>query len=437
MRWCNWTNATAEQRHAALERPGRKQTAELQATVSSLVDDVRQRGDAALLELTARLDGVELEALEVTDSEWQRAAQGVSAQARAAIRRAREQLERFHAAQKHRPIDMEVSPGVRCQRVARPIARIGLYAPGGTAPLPSTVLMLGVPAAIAANPVRVLCTPPDTSGGVEPHILAAAHEVGIQRVFKLGGAQAIAAMAYGTKTVPKVDKIYGPGNAWVTEAKAQCARDPQGAALDLPAGPSEVLVVADASARAEFVAADLLSQAEHGRDSQVVLVTTDDTLAKATREAIDAQLQTLPRRHIAAAALEQGAVVRVASVAEGMEVANAYAPEHLILHLQQASQWVEHVQHAGSVFVGPWSPEAIGDYASGTNHVLPTYGFARTLSGLSVDDFVRHMTVQELTPGGLEELGPSVETLAHLEGLDAHRQAVSVRRRALHGESQQ
>jgi histidinol dehydrogenase len=316
-----------------------------------------------------------------------------------------------------------------------PIGAVGLYVPAGTAPLPSTAIMLAVPARLAGCPLRVLCTPPRPDGTADPAVLVAARLCGVSRVFKLGGAQAVAAMAYGTASVPKVDKIFGPGNAWVTAAKQIVAADAGGAALDMPAGPSEVLVIADESARAEFVAADLLAQAEHSEDAQVVLVSTSRALAEACVEEVTQQLAALPRRAIAARALEGSRALLVPDLATALELSNRYAPEHLILQVRAPREWLGRVRNAGSVFLGPWTPETMGDYCSGTNHVLPTYGHARAYSGLGLADFVKRITVQEVSPAGLADLGRTARTLAHLESLDAHANAVSVRLAAIERES--
>jgi histidinol dehydrogenase len=309
----------------------------------------------------------------------------------------------------------------------RAIESVGLYVPAGSAPLPSTALMLGVPARIAGCKTRILCSPVQASGRVDSAVLYASRVAGVQRVFKLGGAQAVAAMAYGTKSVPKVDKIFGPGNTWVTEAKAQVDRDPAGAARDYPAGPSEVLVIADETANPAFVAADLLSQAEHGADSQVLLVTTSAKLGRAVIAAIAQQKTRLTRGNLVDAALEHSSVVVVDSLETAFAISNEYAPEHLILQIEKPRTWLDKVSAAGSVFLGPWTPESVGDYCSGTNHVLPTYGYARRYSSLGVADFLRSMTVQQLSFEGLQAIGPIATTLAALEGLDAHAWAVNER----------
>jgi histidinol dehydrogenase len=326
-------------------------------------------------------------------------------------------------------------PGVRCERVIRPISAVGLYVPAGSAPLPSAVIMLAVPARIAGCPWRVLCTPPSRDGRANPAVLVAARLCGIESVYKVGGAQAIAAMAYGTGTVPKVDKIFGPGNAWVTAAKQVVAADPAGAACDMPAGPSEVLVIADDSARAEFVAADLLAQAEHDTQAQAILLTPSRALAEAVAAEIVSQTRTLSRRTILEQSLASSRCIVVRDLESALEVANDYAAEHLILEVREPRRWLEKVVSAGSIFLGAWSPEPMGDYCSGTNHVLPTYGYARAYSGLAVLDFVKRITVQELSPEGLRSLGPVAVTLARLEGLDAHAGAVTRRLTALASES--
>jgi histidinol dehydrogenase len=321
-------------------------------------------------------------------------------------------------------------PGVVCERYSQPLEAVGLYVPAGTAPLPSAAIMLAVPATIAACDVRILCTPPRPDGTADPAVLVAAQRAGVSEIYKVGGAQAIAAMAYGTESVPKVCKVFGPGNAWVTAAKSIVSMDPGGAAIDLPAGPSEVLVIADEQASAEFVAADLLSQAEHGTDSQVVMLTTSATLAAQVVTELDEQLDKLSRKTIAAEALACSRIILVDSIADAIAVSNRYAPEHLILQVETPRNLLPRLRNAGSIFLGPWTPESVGDYCSGTNHVLPTYGFARNFSGLSVDQFTRQTTAQELSRAGLENLGAAVVSLAGLEGLDAHAAAVTRRLKA-------
>jgi histidinol dehydrogenase len=427
MKITDWSAIDEARRGQLLSRPALSRSDELSSGVAAIVAEVRQLGDAALRRLTAKFDGVVLDALEVDASAFEAAANTLTAEQKSAIAAAAANIETFHAAQRPAAIDLETRPGVRCQRVVRPLRSVGLYVPAGTAPLPSTALMLGVPAKLAGCPVRILCCPPAENGRVDPAVLYAARQAGIERVFSIGGAQAIAAMAYGTESVPKVDKIFGPGNAWVTEAKTQVDLDPAGAAKDYPAGPSEVLVVADATADAEFVAADLLSQAEHGVDSQSILVTTNRELAEAVIAAITRQKASLSRRDVVEQSLAHGAIIIAGDVAEAIVIANRYAPEHLILQIGDARRWLDAVDSAGSVFLGPWTPESVGDYCSGTNHVLPTYGYARSYSSLGLADFLRSMTVQELTPEGLQTIGPVATTLAQTEGLDAHARAVSMR----------
>ena len=408
-------------------------TATLQDRVREIVSDVRARGDAALLEFTRRFDGVALATIEVGTAEFAAAETALNAEQRQAIDRAIDNVRRFHEPQLGAPLRVETAPGVVCERQFRPIDAVGLYVPAGVAPLPSAAIMLAVPARIAGCPTRIICTPPRRDGTADPAVLTIANLCGVRRVFKLGGAQAIAAMAYGTQTVPKVDKVFGPGNAWVTAAKLQVANDPEGAALDLPAGPSEVLVIADETARAEFVAADLLAQAEHSTDAQALLVTTSGALAAAAAKQIETQMQRLTRVDTLRKSIEHARLIVVDTLDTAIELSNTYAPEHLILQVERARDWLPKVRNAGSVFLGAWTPETMGDYCSGTNHVLPTYGFARAYSGLSLHDFVKRMTVQELTSDGLRELGPTAITLAALEGLDAHANAVRIRLAHLDG----
>jgi histidinol dehydrogenase len=422
-----WATLSSERQAALLARPALKNDAALAARVAEIIARVRSEGDAALRALTAQYDRVTLESLEVSAAEFDEAVGLLTEPQRAAIRSAAANIDTFHKPQLPQPFAVDTVVGVRCERVVRAIENVGLYVPAGSAPLPSTALMLGVPARLAGCATRIMCSPVQANGRVDAAVLYAARVAGVQRVFKLGGAQAIVAMAYGTESVPKVDKIFGPGNTWVTEAKAQVDRDPAGAARDYPAGPSEVLVIADASANAAFVASDLLSQAEHGADSQVLLVTTSADLAKAVAAAIEAQKARLPRRALVEGALAHSSMIVVADLATAFEISNRYAPEHLILQIERPRDWLPRVQAAGSVFLGPWTPESVGDYCSGTNHVLPTYGFARRYSSLGVADFVRSMTVQELSFEGLRSIGPVATTLAELEGLDAHAWAVRER----------
>ncbi len=422
-----WSTIDAAAQEALLERPALAADGETTAAVTSIISDVREGGDAALLSLAEKFDRVSLQSLRVSDAEIADATQQIGTEAVAAIDLAIANVRRFHEAQLPQPIVVETMPGVRCERLSHPIDSVGLYVPAGTAPLPSAAVMLAVPAALAGCPLRIMCTPPRNDGGADPAVLVAAARAGVTDIFKVGGAQAIAAMAYGTESVPAVRKIFGPGNAWVTSAKTLVSADPAGAAIDMPAGPSEVLVIADGDASAEFVAADLLSQAEHGVDSQVVLLTTSSELADAVRAQIDAQLATLSRADIAREALRHSRLIVVDSLDSAVAISNRYAPEHLILQTRDPRGLLGELRNAGSIFVGAWAPESVGDYCSGTNHVLPTYGHASTFSGLGVDQFMRQMTVQELTREGLAGLGDAVIELANLEGLDAH--AAAVRRR--------
>ena len=391
------------------------------------MDDVRNNGDAALRKLTRELDDAEIAEFRVSDVDFDDAEQRLSTAQLEAIGLAIDNVRAFHAPQLTAPIVVETMPGVRCERISQPIDAVGLYVPAGTAPLPSAAIMLAVPAVIAGCPRKLMCTPPRPDGSADPAVLVAARRAGIEDVFKVGGAQAIAAMAYGTDSIPKVNKIFGPGNAWVTEAKSQVAGDPAGAAMDMPAGPSEVLVIADDEANPEFVASDLLSQAEHGRDSQVLLVTNSQALAARVSQEVSAQLASLTRADIASDAIANSVAIVTDSLATAVEISNRYAPEHLILQVAEPRLMLTGIRNAGSVFLGCWSPESAGDYCSGTNHVLPTYGHARSYSGLSVDQFMRQMTVQELTADGLQSIGRSVIELAGLEGLDAHGAAVERR----------
>jgi histidinol dehydrogenase len=427
MRIIDWTALDDAARSLALRRPAVQLSDSIGKRVREIVERVRAEGDAALFSLAAELDRAQLESLRVDADEVQAAEAELSAEAKQAIATAIDNVTRFHAAQQAAAIRVETVPGVICERISKPLRAVGLYVPAGTAPLPSTAIMLAVPAAIAGCPVRVMCTPPRPDGRADPAVVTAATACGIRTIYKAGGAQAIAAMAYGTATIPKVLKIFGPGNAWVTAAKTLVAADPDGAALDMPAGPSEVMVIADAEANPRFVALDLLSQAEHGPDSHAVLVCTDRALVAAVQIEIDRALPGLPRRDTICKALSHALAVIVPTLAEAVTVANEYAPEHLILQTAEPRALAAGVDTAGSVFIGAWTPESLGDYCSGTNHVLPTYGYARAYSGLSVADFQRRMTLQEASLPGLRTLAPTVRTLAQLEGLDAHAQAVVTR----------
>jgi histidinol dehydrogenase len=435
MRILDWNNLSERERRAALARPTLGSRADIAAVALEVINTVREKGDEALYAYTERFDGVKLEGLKVSREEFAAARKELSPGQIAALKRAIDNVSRFHEAQVPKAFAMDTMPGVRCERIIRPIQAVGLYVPAGSAPLPSAVVMLAVPARIAGCPRRVLCTPPNRQGDANAAVLVAAELCGIDTVFKVGGAQAIAALAYGSGSVPKVDKIFGPGNAWVTAAKQLVSNDPDGAACDLPAGPSEVLVVADDTARADFVAADLLAQAEHDSQAQAILVTPSRKLAESTAAAIQSQMAGLTRHSILEKSLASSRCIVVSDLDTAIRVANAYAAEHLILEVAEPRRWVPQIHNAGSIFLGAWSPEPMGDYCSGTNHVLPTYGYARAYSGLSVLDFVKGVTVQELSPAGLRALGPTAVTLAELEGLDAHANAVTRRLAVLEAEA--
>lgn len=400
-------------------------TENLFGTVRGILNRVRAEGDRAVLACEAQFDHVELASLVVTEAEMDEAEALVSEELKEAIRMARQNIETFHAAQRFTGVPVQTQPGVTCWQKAVPIEKVGLYIPGGTAPLFSTVLMLAVPARIAGCREIVLCTPPGRDGKVHPAVLFAARVAGVHKIFKAGGVQAIGAMAYGTESVPKVYKIFGPGNQYVTAAKQLVGlRD---VAIDMPAGPSEVEVLADDSADAAFVAADLLSQAEHGVDSQALLITTSVRLQREVKDEVERQLARLPRKDIAARSLANSKLIVVPSMDEAIELTNAYAPEHLIIETENYMEVAARVVNAGSVFLGHLTPESAGDYASGTNHTLPTNGYAKAYSGVSLDSFIRKITFQEIKPEGLRIIGPAIETMAANESLDAHKNAVTIR----------
>lgn len=406
-----------------------KDAADLTATVAAVLKDIRNGGDEAVIRYERQFDKAELTSLAVSEAEFAAAEKLVSAELKKALQLAHDNIARFHEAQRYSGIDVPTAPGVRCWQRSVAIEKVGLYIPGGTAPLFSTVLMLATPARIAGCSEIVLCTPPKADGTVHPAILVAARIAGVHRVFKAGGVQAIGAMAYGTESVPRVSKIFGPGNQYVQAAKQLVSLD--GVAIDMPAGPSEVEVIADATADAAFVAADLLSQAEHGVDSQVLLVTTCESLIAAVEAEVERQLNVLPRKAIAAAALENSRIVLVADTHEAMAITNRYAPEHLIIETADADALASRVVNAGSVFIGHLTPESAGDYASGTNHTLPTNGYAVAYSGVNLDAFCRKITYQCITPEGLAAIGPAVEIMAEAEQLEAHRNAMAIRRKKL------
>ncbi|MGL1168779.1 histidinol dehydrogenase [Vibrio parahaemolyticus] len=423
MRTVVWQSLSEEQQDAILERPAIAEGANITAAVADVIAKVRTQGDAALLELTEKFDRVKPESIRVPSKEINAASERLSAEMKQALDQAYSNIAKFHKAQKPQPIKVETQPGVMCEQVTRPIQKVGLYIPGGSAPLPSTVLMLGVPAKIAGCRKVVLCSPPP----IADEILYVAKLCGIDEVYNVGGGQAVAAMAYGTKSVSKVDKIFGPGNAYVTEAKRQVSNDFRGAAIDMPAGPSEVLVIADETADPDFIAADLLSQAEHGPDSQVVLVTPSPIVADQVTDAVQRQLKSLSRADIAQKALASSLIIISESITQAVSISNYYGPEHLIVQTKNPRELLPLLDNAGSIFLGDWSPESAGDYASGTNHVLPTYGYTRTYSSLGLADFSKLMTVQELSAEGLQNLAPTVVTMAEAEGLDAHKRAVTIR----------
>ncbi|WP_253461275.1 MULTISPECIES: histidinol dehydrogenase [Erwinia] len=423
----DWQACSTEEQQMLLTRPAISASENITASVRAILEKVKAEGDEALRYYSAAFDKTEVEALRVTSEEIEAASARLGDEVKQAMAVAVANIDKFHQAQKLPEVDIETQPGVRCQQITRPVASVGLYIPGGSAPLFSTVLMLATPARIAGCKRVVLCSPPP----IADEILYAAKLCGVQEVFQVGGAQAIAAMALGTASVPKVDKIFGPGNAWVTEAKRQVSQRLDGAAIDMPAGPSEVLVIADGAATPDFVASDLLSQAEHGPDSQVILLTPDRQMAEAVADAVEKQLASLPRAETARQALAASRLIVAKDLAQCVEISNRYGPEHLIIQTRQARDLVADITSAGSVFLGDWSPESAGDYASGTNHVLPTYGFTATCSSLGLADFQKRMTVQELTPQGFLNLAPTIETLAAAEQLTAHKNAVTLRVAAL------
>jgi histidinol dehydrogenase len=433
-----WNNLTKEQQQQILARPSVINQEELVATVKNTLQQVKQNGDLALIELTKKFDKVKTinrlkepsdktQFFKTTKKETQQALAQIDTKNWQAIQFAYQQIKKYHQAQLEKNITVNMQPGVTLSRQSRPIPKVGLYIPGGSAPLVSTVLMLGVPAQIAGNPLKIICTPPNQDNQINPYILAAAELCGIDSIFKIGGAQAIAAMAYGTNSIPQVNKIFGPGNRFVTIAKQLIAQENCQTTIDMPAGPSEVLVIADNNANPQYVAADLLSQAEHGPDSQVICVSTDSNLATDIINEIQQQLLTLSRRQIAEQALSNSRMLIVNNSEQAIDISNRYAPEHLILNINKAEKYLNSVTAAGSVFVGAYAPETIGDYVSGSNHVLPTAGYASSVSGLNVGDFMLKINFQKIDQSGLQAIGPYAATLAKLEGLTAHANAVEYR----------
>ncbi|MCI5764359.1 histidinol dehydrogenase [Actinobacillus porcinus] len=416
-----WNNLTETEKQTALSRPAQLVGESVTQAVEKIKQNVKTNGDKALFELAEQFDRIKLDSLVISAEQIAQAASRIPEELKQAIQNAKRNIERFHNAQLPQCVDIETQAGVRCQVLTRPIQRVGLYIPGGSAPLFSTVLMLAIPAKIAGCRKIVLCSPPP----IADEILYTANLCGVETIYAVGGAQAVFAMANGTETVAKVDKIFGPGNAFVTEAKRQVVQE--GTAIDMPAGPSEVLVIADENADPDFVASDLLSQAEHGADSQVILVTPSETLAKQTALSIEKQLAQLPRAETARKALSHSRTFIADSIEQAVKISNEYAPEHLVVQVENARDLLDSLDNAGSIFLGAYSPESMGDYASGTNHVLPTYGYTRTYSSLGLADFSKRMTVQELTPQGFKDLAKTVELMASAEQLDAHKQAVSIR----------
>ena len=421
-----WSSLTPQDRQDLLKRPVSRQ-GDIGESVAAIIRQVRHGGDRALQELTRKLDRVEPPQFELGPTEMQRALESIDPKVDQAIRDAMSRIEVFHAADLPTNRKVKTAPGLNCELRYLALSPVGLYIPSGSAPLVSTVLMLAIPAGLAGCREVIMCSPPARNGEIPSEILAAARICGVDRVFCAGGAQAVAALAYGTETIPRCAKIFGPGNAWVTEAKQQVSQDPEGAAIDMPAGPSEVLVIADRGANPEFIAWDLLSQAEHGPDSQVILVTDCASLASTLIEKLQTLAPTTARAAILEQSLSEARVILVDNMSEALLISNAYAPEHLIINTADATALAEQVENAGSVFIGPWTPESLGDYCSGPNHVLPTYGWARSYGTLGVSDFMRRMSLQQASRSALAKVGPTAQILATVEGLEAHSMAVSVR----------
>lgn len=422
-----WNSLSESQQAETLSRPALADSASLQATVRNIISSVREQGDAAVLSLTNKFDRAKLDSLKLDTEIIKQAVNALDAKVISAIDMAYDNIKAFHQAQYPKDISVPTQTGVLCEQKHVALETVGLYIPGGSAPLPSTVLMLGVTAQVAGCERAILCSPPSSEGVIANEILYAASKCGIEDVYLCGGAQAIAAMAFGTQTIPKVDKIFGPGNSFVTEAKQQVSQVVEGAAIDMPAGPSEVLVLADSLANPAFVAADLLSQAEHGTDSQAIVVADNLDFVKKVQEEVANQLEKLSRKEIAAASISNSRFIVTESLEQSIKVTNHYAAEHLIIQTQNAQAVATKVKNAGSIFVGAYSPESAGDYASGTNHVLPTYGYAKNYSSLGLLDFMRRFTVQTLSKEGLQTIGDAIVDLANAEGLDAHANAVLIR----------
>ena len=433
MRSVSWSELDAKARTGILRRPRSSSNPETRAIVASIISDVQHRGDEAVLDYSKRFDQFNGSEIRVAQQVLDKTVRSVSSEAREALEKARSTIQVFHQQQLQPDLLVETAPGVSCRLVTKPVDSVGLYIPGGTAPLVSSVLMMGVPAAIAGCRRVILCSPPPISN----EIIYAATMCGIEEIYQVGGAQAIAAMAYGTSSMPPVNKIFGPGNSYVTEAKRQVSMDPDGAGIDMVAGPTELMLIADVNAHPEFVAADLLAQAEHGADSQVILVSPSDRLISDVLLEIEKQVDLLPRNTIATAALAESIAIECRTLEDAIDIANSYAPEHLSIQADDAALLAENISSAGSIFLGDWSPESAGDYATGTNHVLPTHGSARFSSGLTVRDFQKTTTIQSLTKKGLQEIGRTIEVLASLEELEGHKRAVTIRLDAISNGSTQ
>jgi histidinol dehydrogenase len=422
MKIIDWNRLRVDEKSGLLKRPSVDADKNIDQ-VKSIIDQVKSSGDAALLALTKKLDQVELTDLQVSEAEFEKAEQTISEQERNAILTAINRIENYQQHCYPKTITIDTDDGIQCQRIPKPLQRVGLYVPGGSAPLVSTVMMLAIPAKIAGCQTRVLCTPPI----INPILLVTAKLCGIDTIFKVGGAQAIAAMAYGTATIPKVDKLFGPGNNWVTSAKQVVSTDDLGASIDMPAGPSELLVIADRYANSQFIAADLLSQAEHGPDSQVIFLSNSETLAQSVMKDIKEQIQKLSRKDIIQQSLKHSQIILTKTIDQAIEISNQYSPEHLILQIHNPEKSIHMIQNAGAVFVGPWTAETMGDYITGANHVLPTNGYANRYSGLSVNDFMRYISVQKVMKNGLDKYGPLAMDISEIEGLSAHKNAVKIR----------
>lgn len=426
-----WENLSPKEQTLILERPKISTNPEFEQQLMTIINNVKFNGDQAIYGYTKQFDQISLSQFKITKKEIKASIKQVNEDNARAIRFAFRQIYDFHSSVYREQQTTTISQGIVCMRQARAIEVVGLYVPGGLTPLPSTVLMLGVPSLIAGSYKRIICTPPKSDGSIDPNIVYAADLCGIDEIYKIGGAQAIAAMAYGTETIPKVQKIFGPGNAWVTAAKIAVMQDPQGASCDLPAGPSELMIIGDDSANPSFIAADLLSQAEHGADAQVILITNCAMLAEQVGENIQSQLRELARKKVIMQSLEFGKIIVVDKLETAFEISNAYAPEHLSIQVRKPKSWLKSIKNAGAVFLGTWTAQTLGDYVIGTNHVLPTEGYSKVMSGLSVQDFLKIINITSVTKTGCKQISPYAITLAKLEGLDAHANAVTQRLRML------